>query len=94
MRRQDADANTVTYGAGGFPPVLSEVQIHVCDQFQKRNNGRKQYAGRSDGVQTVKKVCTVSVFWRRNQMRKVCLTAAMPAILLAVAAFVGFPVSL
>ena len=92
MRRQDADANTVTYGAGGFPPLLSEVQIHVCDQFQKRNNGRNQYAGRSDAVQTVKRVCTASVF-ERNQKRKVCLTVVVLAILLTVAASLTFLVS-
>ena len=36
MRRQDKNADTLTYGAGGFSPVLPKVQIYLCDPFQGR----------------------------------------------------------
>ena len=30
---QNKNADTATYGAGGFPSILSEVQIHLRDLF-------------------------------------------------------------
>ena len=35
MRRQDENADTAAYGIGGLPSVLSEVQIYLCDLFQR-----------------------------------------------------------
>ena len=45
MRRQDENTDTTTYGAGGFPAVLPEVQIQLRDPLQGRENGRDQNAG-------------------------------------------------
>ena len=52
MRRQDENAGTAAHGAGGLPSVLPQVQIHLCDRFQGRKNGRGRNAGRLDAVQT------------------------------------------
>ena len=52
MRRKNTNADTRTYGIGGFSSFLPEVQIHLCDTVQKRKNGRNQNAGRLDAVQT------------------------------------------
>ena len=52
MRRQDENAGTAAHGAGGFPSVLPQVQIHLCDRFQGRKNGRGRNARRLDAVQT------------------------------------------
>ena len=40
MRRQDAGADVAAHGAGGFPPVLPEMQIHLCDPVSERKNRR------------------------------------------------------
>ena len=38
MWRENENADTVTYGAGGFSSILSEVQIYLCNQFQGWKN--------------------------------------------------------
>ena len=35
-----ADTAPAAHGAGGFPPVLPEVQIHLCDPVSERKNRR------------------------------------------------------
>ena len=58
MRRQNKDTDTAAYGAGGLSAVLPEVQIHLCDSVQGRENGRNQHTRRLDAVQTGESVCT------------------------------------
>ena len=67
MRRQNKNADTTAYGAGGFSAVLSEVQIYLCDPFQERKNGRDQNARRLDAVQTDGSVCAAFLFLERRR---------------------------
>ncbi len=52
MRRQDENTGPATHGAGRLSSVLPEVQIRLCDSFQRRQNRRCQNAGRIDAVQS------------------------------------------
>ena len=38
MRRQNTNSDTDAHGVGGFPSVLPQVQIFLCDSFQERKN--------------------------------------------------------
>ena len=68
MRWKNTNADTCTYGAGGFSSILPEVQILLCDLFQKWKNGRNQNARRLDAVQTEKiGLCCVSYFKLLNK---------------------------
>ena len=68
MRRQNKNADTVTYGIRGFPAILSKVQIHLRDSFQRRKNSRNLNAGRLDAVQTEKiDLYCVYCFYRLNK---------------------------
>ena len=52
MRRKNTNADTRTYGIGGFSSILPEVQVYLRDPLQERKNGRNQNARRLDAVQT------------------------------------------
>ena len=49
---EDVYKRQATHGAGRLSSVLPEVQIRLCDSFQRRQNRRYQNAGRIDAVQS------------------------------------------
>ena len=70
MRRQNKDADTSTYGIGGFSSILSEVQIHLRDPLQGWENRRKQNARRLGAVRSDPIRRTASLTFKTNQERK------------------------
>lgn len=70
MRRENTNADTRTHGIGGFSSVLSEVQIHMRDIFQERENRRNQNARRLDAVQTDRLGCTAFIVFQNENEKK------------------------
>ena len=74
MRRQDENTGPATHGAGRLSSVLPEVQIRLCDSFQRRQNRRYQNAGRIDAVQSGQ-IGLYSVCFLNGEKTAMCVTS-------------------
>ena len=70
MWRQNKNADTVTYGVGGFSSILPKMQIYMRDPFQEWKNRRNQNARRLDAVQTDGLVCTAFIVFQAEVKEK------------------------